>query len=148
MLEPGPAVTLVPVLLLSPVFGDQSKVAAPAAVRINVWPWQTADAGDTNNVGMGLTVTVVTILFPQPPLIPVIVYVVVADGLAVIIVPVLALNAIFGDQLKSVAPETVKVADCPLQITAAEDIDKVGLAFTFKLVIMALLQLSIVPITV
>ncbi len=50
-------------------------------------------------VGNGFTVTVVVVVFTHPnALVPVIVYVVVPVGLAVTLVPVVALKPVAGDQ--------------------------------------------------
>ena len=50
--------------------------------------------------GNGFTVTVTVVVFEHPAaLVPVTVYVVVPGGLAVTLVPVVALNPVAGDQL-------------------------------------------------
>ena len=59
MVEVGFAVTLVPVVALNPVEGDQVYVEAPLAVKVVDAPLQT-DAPGTETVGEGFTVTTVS----------------------------------------------------------------------------------------
>ena len=59
-----------------------------------------ADTGVADTVGAEFTVIVCVAIPVQPaPLTPVIVYVVVADGDALTVAPVVALNPVAGDQL-------------------------------------------------
>jgi len=99
VVEAGLAVTVVPVVALNPVAGDQLYDDAPLAVNVVLPPGQMAAEGQVI-VGKGLIVTVVVPVPTQPAaLVPVIVYVVVAAGFAVTLVPVVALNPVAGDQL-------------------------------------------------
>ena len=73
-------------------------MVAPDAVSEVELPLQiVGEAGETVTVGNGVTVTV-TVCVPLHPLaVPVAVYVVVEDGLAVTVAPVVALNPPAGD---------------------------------------------------
>ena len=73
MVEVGFAVTLVPVVALSPVEGDQVYVDAPLAVKVVDAPLHIV-ASATLTVGNGLTVTIAVVVFVHPDaLVPVIV---------------------------------------------------------------------------
>jgi hypothetical protein len=68
VVAPGVAVTVAPVVWLSPVAGDQVYVAAPLAVKLVDPPMQIVDEeGVTVIVGTGFTVTV-TVAVPVQPL--------------------------------------------------------------------------------
>jgi len=74
-------------------------VLAPVAVNVAEAPEQMV-ALFTVTVGLGLTVTVAVAVEVQPAAeVPVIVYVVVAAGLAVTLEPVVADKPVAGDQL-------------------------------------------------
>ena len=95
----GQALTLAPVVALSAVAGDHVYVFAPLAVNVAQFPEQIV-AGGTVTVGFGLIDTVIVAVDVQPAaLVPVIVYVVVAVGQALTVAPVVALNAVAGDQV-------------------------------------------------
>ena len=97
MVTAGVAVTVVPVVADNPVPGDQAYVEAPLAVSGVLVPVQIVTDGQVI-VGIAFTVTVVVPIPTQPnALVPVIVYVVVVVGLAVTVVPVVALNPVAGD---------------------------------------------------
>lgn len=72
----------------------------------------------TARTGFGFTVTTDVAVPVQPPVVPVTVYVVVEDGFAVTVLPVVAESPVAGDQLYEVAPVAVSVAEAPLQIVA------------------------------
>ena len=63
----GFAITVAPVVLLSPVEGAHAYVLAPLAASVVLLPLQmVADAGETFTFGSGLTVTVKASLFTHP----------------------------------------------------------------------------------
>jgi hypothetical protein len=76
--------------------------APPAGVAVAVpfaFP-QVVLVDDTVNVGFGLMVTTTVAVFVQPPaVVPVTVYVVVIDGVAVTEVPEVELKPVEGDQV-------------------------------------------------
>ena len=92
VVEVGDAVTVEPVVLLSPVAGDQEYVVAPLAVSIADCPTQIAGGVGTVTTGSGLTVTVTCAVAVHPFKVPVTVYVVVEFGVAVTVEPVVALK--------------------------------------------------------
>ena len=68
----GFAVTEEPVIEDNPVAGLHIYVVAPVAVSPTEAPWQMpGDAGVTDTVGSGLTVTVIVFVDVHPPLVPV-----------------------------------------------------------------------------
>ena len=81
--------------------------------------------------GALLTVTVDVVEFKQvvEVLVPVIVYVMVAEGFAVTVAPVVALKPVDGDHEYVLAPKAVSVAELPAQIVALLT-DMLGLGFT------------------
>ena len=94
------AVTLAPVVALSPVAGDQVYVEAPDAESVTPGADAHLVAEGTLMVGNGLTVTVAVVVPTQPAAeVPVMVYVVVEAGLAVTLAPVVALKPVAGDQV-------------------------------------------------
>ena len=101
VVEVGLAVTVVPVVALSPVAGDQMYVTAPDAVSVAVCcPTHIAGGAGTEITGSGLTFTVTCVDAVQPlASVPVTVYVVVEVGLAVTVVPVVALSPVAGDHV-------------------------------------------------
>jgi hypothetical protein len=66
----GVAVTVTPLVALSPVEGVQEYVVAPAAVKVADAPAQTV-AEFTVTIGKGLTVTVEDAVPSQPDAVPV-----------------------------------------------------------------------------
>jgi hypothetical protein len=100
VVEVGFAVTVDPVVALSPVVGDQTYVTAPDAVSVAVCcPTQIAGGAGTVITGSGFTFTVTSVDAVQPlPSVPVTVYVVVEVGFAVTVDPVVALSPVAGDQ--------------------------------------------------
>ena len=87
------AVTLVPVVALNPVAGDHIYVLAPPAVKVVFCPVQRETFGETVTTGTGLTVTVTCAVAVHPNASPVTVYVVVEEGLAVTLEPVVVFSA-------------------------------------------------------
>jgi hypothetical protein len=111
----GFAVTDVPVVLESPVAGDHVYVVAPEAVSKALDPSQIV--GElTVIVGFGTMVTVPVPVPTQPPIVPVMVYVVVVPGVEVTELPVLDDNVPDGDQEYVVAPLAVKTTLPPIQV--------------------------------
>lgn len=99
MVTAGFAVTLVPVVDDNPVAGDHVYVEAPVAVNVVLDPIHIA-AGGTVIIPLAFTVTIAVVVETQPAaLVPVIVYVVVAAGVALTLVPVVALKPVDGDHV-------------------------------------------------
>jgi len=89
-------------VVFKPAEGVQVYVAAPLAlIEIAALPaHKLAEAGVTEIVGLGFTVTVTERLDEQPlTSVPVTVYVVVTEGEAVTLAPVEELNAITGNHV-------------------------------------------------
>src|SRR2546430_2603275 len=80
-------------------------VIAPFAVKVDVCPEQIlVGLATIVIVGFG-DILIVTVVVPEhAPLVPVSVYVVVTEGLALTLAPVVALNPVAGPQLYVVAP--------------------------------------------
>ena len=96
-MEEGFAVTLEPIVALRLVDGLHVYVLAPLAVSVADAPLQIAAGVGTLTTGSGLTVTVTCVVAEQPlASVPVTVYVVVEDGLAVTLEPVVALRLVDG----------------------------------------------------
>lgn len=94
----GFAVTLAPVVPLSPVAGLHEYVVAPDALSVVELPAHI-EAEFTVIGGKGFTVTVQVVVPVQPPLPAVSVYVVVLAGLAVTVAPLVELNPVAGLQV-------------------------------------------------
>jgi hypothetical protein len=91
---------LAPVVAVSDVPGAHVYVAPPVAVSTVDAPEQIATFEPPLIVGNGLTVTAIVAVLEQPlASVPVIVYVVEEDGLAVTLAPVVADNPVPGDQV-------------------------------------------------
>lgn len=90
------AVTGEPVVELNPVAGLHEYVLAPVTVSVVDWPLQMATFGETVSV-IPFTVTVTCPVAVHPLVVPVTVYVVVADGFAVTLDPVELLSEEAGD---------------------------------------------------
>jgi hypothetical protein len=93
-------------------------VEAPLAVSVVLLPVHIEGAeGLIVTTGKGLTVTVTVAVLVQPAaLVPVTVYVVVAVGDAVTVVPVVELKPVEGVQLYVEAPLAVRFVLCPVHI--------------------------------
>ncbi len=96
-------------------------------------------------VGFGLTIRFTVFVEVQLPLLPVTVYKVVVVGITVIGFPI-----IFpGLQVYVRAPDAVRVADDPLQITVGFDVAfTVGIGLTNKEIVLVSLQFAVTPTTV
>ena len=91
-------------------------MVAPLTVSVADCPVQIEVLGDIVNVIL-LTVTVTCAVAVQPLLpVPVTVYVVVEEGLAETLAPVVLLRPVGGDHEYVFAPLAVNAAGCPLQI--------------------------------
>ena len=92
----GLAVTLDPKVVFNPAAGLQEKVSAPLAMIETEPPSQ--NDGATGNVviaGKGLTVTVTVFDVWQPKeFVPVMVYIVVTDGFAITVAPVVEFSPV------------------------------------------------------
>jgi hypothetical protein len=101
-------------------------------------------------VGIGLTVTVTVVVPTQPAaLVPVTVYVVVAAGFAVTLVPVVADKPVAGDHVYVDAPLAVSVtAGEPAHLDAAGTVIT-GIGFTVTVVVVVPTQpAALVPVMV
>jgi len=116
VVEVGFAVMLEPVVALRFVDGLQEYVDAPFAVSVTDCPTQTAAGVATDTTGSGFTVTVTCVEPVHPLKSPTTVYVVVAFGLAVTEVPVVALSDVAGLHVYVLAPPAVSVVLCPTHI--------------------------------
>ena len=108
-------------------------------------------AGKIDNTGSGFTVTLIVCVLVQPlALVPVIVYVVVAIGLALTCDPVLWFKPALGDHVYVLAPFMFKVTLSPMQRVALDGVAlKVGKGFTATVLLIVLLQpLASVPVMV
>jgi hypothetical protein len=147
VVDAGLAVTLVPVVALSPVAGDHAYVLAPFAVSVADCPAQIADGVFTVTTGSGLTVTVTCPVAEHPLEVPVTVYVVVVVGFAVTGEPVDALSPVEGVHEYVVAPVAVSVVDCPLQIEMLGETVSI-IPFTVTVTCADAVHPFIVPVTV
>ena len=92
MFDAGVAITFGPVDELNEADGLHEYVFAPPAVRAMLCPLQMVSSGDTNTFGDGFTLTVSCAVDEQPFELPVTVYVVVEEGLAMTLEPMDALS--------------------------------------------------------
>jgi len=101
-------------------------------------------------VGAAFTVTVTVAVLLQPAaLTPVTVYVVVEDGPAVMLDPVVADNPVEGVQVYVEPPLALSAVVPPLQIATLEPPLIVGIAFTDTVTVAVLLQpAALTPVTV
>lgn len=120
------------------------------AVSVVDEPLQIAAPEPALIMGRLLTVTVIDAVLLQPPVVPVIVYTVVDDGVAVTLAPVVADNPLAGSQVYAAPPDAVSVVDEPLQIGLTPALTvMVGNAFTVTDIEAVLLQpAALVPVTV
>jgi len=87
------------VVALKPVAGLHVYVVPPPAVNTVLLPEHIDVEGETVTVGVGLTVIVTVFVPVHEPVVPVTVYVVVDAGLALTVVPVVALRPVAGLQV-------------------------------------------------
>jgi hypothetical protein len=83
------------------------------------------------------------------PSVPVTVYVIVLDGFAVTVAPVVADKLVAGLQLYVTAPVAVNPVDAPVHIATSDPADTAGNAFTETVFEAVFIQpLAFVPVTV
>jgi hypothetical protein len=100
--------------------------------------------------GKELTVTVTLVEFEQPlPSTPETVYMLVRAGVAVTVVPVVALRPLDGDHVYRIAPKEVSDTEPPAHTAGAAGVIRMeGNAFTFKFTeLLAVQPLTSVPTT-
>jgi hypothetical protein len=96
----GVAITVLPDNMFKPVAGPHEYVLAPVAFSVVENPWQISLSPLIEMAGNELTITVIVELAVHPfPSVPVTVYVVVLEGDAVTLPPVVALKPVAGLQL-------------------------------------------------
>jgi hypothetical protein len=94
----------------------QEYVLAPVAASVMFTPWQTVWSTPPFTIGRGFTVTTTASVAVHPKgLVAVTVYVVVEDGFAVTLEPLVPLKPVAGDQVYEDPPVAVKVALPPAQ---------------------------------
>jgi len=158
----GFANTVCPVVLESPVAGDQVYVNGPGVpqppvvlavkltpipVHIETGPAPLGPVIETLNGGQ--MVTVVVAVEEQPAIVPVTVYVVVDVGFAVTEAPDVADSPVDGDQVYVVAPEAVKVVEFPEQTETADGLTvTTGMTLTVTVEVTVPEQPEVVPVTV
>lgn len=128
----GLAVTLAPVVTVSPVLGVQVYVAAPPADIVVEPPEHIEPGPPVVKVGVVFTVTTSVLAVAGQPAaeLPLRVYVIVTVGLAVTLAPVDAVKEVFGVHVYVVAPPPVNGVVLPEQMVAGGLIVKVGVVFT------------------
>ena len=146
--EAGLALTVEPVVVFNAVDGLHKYVPAPFAVSIADCPLQIVGDGDTMITGIGFTVTLICDVAVHPFKSPVTVYVIVEDGLAVTLAPVVALNAVEGLHAYVFAPLAVSVADCPVQIVGHDETESVGVGLTVTVTCAVAVHPLMSPVTV
>src|SRR5258707_14218846 len=105
--------------------------------------------GKPATTGMGFTVTVICAEAEHPfASVPITVYEIVEDGLAVTDEPAVELNAVAGLQEYVLAPPAVRVTDCPAQIAAGLVTVTTGSGFTVTVTSSLWLHALDVPVTV
>lgn len=143
----GAAETLAPVVAESPVAGDHVYVVPPDAVK--VVPLQPPPLLPALTEGSELTLTVTIALPLQPAVLPVTVYVVVVEGEAVTLLPVVAERPAPGDHVYVLPPVAVKVVVLPAQMPTFALALTDGVELTLTVTTALLLQLlASVPVTV
>ena len=130
MEEVGFAVTLAPVVEFRAVDGLHVYVFAPPAVSTVDCPSQIVGDGETAITGNRLTVTVTCAVAVHPFRSPVMVYVMVAAGLAVTFEPVVELNAVAGLHVYVFAPLAESGVDCPMQMVGDGVTESTGSGLT------------------
>lgn len=148
VVDVGDAVTDAPVVLLSPVAGLHVYELAPVAVRVADCPTQIAGGDNTAITGGGFMVTVTCAVAVHPFDVPVTVYVMVEVGDAVTDEPVVLLSPVAGLQVYELAPEAVRVVDCPAQIAEGVGTVTTGTGLTVTVTCAVAVQPFNVPVTV
>lgn len=111
--------------------GIHEYVVAPLPVSVVELPEHiVGGAAVAPTVGVAFTVTVTVAEPVQPPVLPVTVYVVVAEGLATTEEPVAALSPVDGLHEYVVAPPAVSVVEFPLHIEVEGETVTVGVGET------------------
>jgi PII-like signaling protein len=148
----GLADTVVPVPAESPADGLHIYVVPPPAFNKTNWPLQRMGAaGLTVIVGFGLMVTVTVDVLVQPlASVPVTVYVVVAEGLAETVAPVVADSPVPGLHAYVFPPTPFSSTDPPLQSTGADGLtEMVGFGLMVTVTVEVFVQpFTSVPVTV
>ena len=110
---------------------------APDATSVSETPLQIVVAlGITVTTGAELTFTVAVVVSEHAPVVPITVYIVVPEGLAMTVFPVVVFNPVAGDQTYVLAPDATKVSDVPPQIAVVFGITfMVGVGFTVTLTV-------------
>lgn len=141
MLTDGVTVTELPEILP----GIQLYVVAPVALNDEVLPAQIVPGVAVDaTVGVVPTVTVTVPFAEHPPVVPVTVYVVVAAGETVTLLPVI----LPGCQVYVVAPLTASVVGLPEQIVVLPVIVSVGEGLTVTATVEVEVHPLVVPVTV
>jgi hypothetical protein len=148
IVEDGLAITLAPVVEFRVVAGLHEYMFAPPAASTVDCPSQIVTDGETVTTGSGLTVTVTCAVAVHPFRSPVMVYVVVEDGLAVTLAPIVALNAVDGLHAYEFAPPVLSVTDCPLQIVCEGETESTGSGFTLTVTWIDDVHPPMSPVTV
>jgi len=102
----------------------------------------------TVTVGVGFTVIVTVALAEHVPVVPVTVYVVVAPGVAVTLLPVVALRPVPGDHVYVVAPPATNGVVLPEHIELDGVTVTVGVGLTVIVTVFVAEHEPVVPVTV
>jgi hypothetical protein len=94
------------------------------------------------------TVTVTCAVTVHPKASPVTVYVIVEDGLAVTLAPVVELRFVAGDHVYVLAPLAVSVALCPMQMVGFGVTVTTGIGFTVTVTCAVAVHPRTSPVTV
>jgi hypothetical protein len=99
-------------------------------------------------VGDAFTFTVIVLVAEHPLLLPVTVYVVEVEGLAVTVEEVVLFNPVAGDQVYVVAPDTLSKAEAPLHMLVFGLDVSTGVAVTVTTTVPVVEHPEVVPVTV
>jgi hypothetical protein len=144
----GDANTVPPVVVLSPVAGDQVNDEAPLATRVVVLPLHNEVLPEITMAGPALIATDLVVAAEQPLLpVPVTVYVVDTIGDAVTLAPLLALSVAAGDHVYVFAPDALMVVLVPLHTLEPPLVLIVGSGFTVTPIDLVFEQPFAVPVT-
>ena len=125
-------------------------MAAPDAVIFVLLPLQIADeTGVMVITGTALTTMLCVLVPEQPSAVPVIVYIVVEDGVQFTSAPVVVFSPVAGDQKYVDAPVAVIVVVDPLQIAGEPAVTvNEGNGVTFMVTVEVPIQPEAAPLTV